>query len=135
MIPIVLALSTTCVVAFNNVNLLKNGNAEERFSFDGYFDRIEHGYGHKSHGGYHSGENFYYQIFTFICSFMIQIHSIQTKAKISDHGYGHKSKGYKSHGGYGHDDHKGYKSHGGYGHDDHKGYKSHGGYGHDFHFF
>ena len=66
---------------------------------------------------------------------MIQIHSIQTKAKISDHGYGHKSKGYKSHGGYGHDDHKGYKSHGGYGHDDHKGYKSHGGYGHDFHFF
>ena len=52
MIPIVLALSTTCVVAFNNVNLLKNGNAEERFSFDGHFDRIEHGgYGHKSHKG------------------------------------------------------------------------------------
>ena len=45
-----LGLNTLYVVAFRDV--IKNGNAEERFSFDGYFDRIEHGgYGHKSHKG------------------------------------------------------------------------------------
>ena len=45
-----LGLHTLYVVALHDV--IENGNAEERFSFDGYFDRIEHGgYGHKSHKG------------------------------------------------------------------------------------
>ena len=45
-----LGLKTLCVSALYDV--IKNGNAEERFSFEGYFDRIEHGgYGHKSHKG------------------------------------------------------------------------------------
>ena len=45
-----LGLQSLYVVALHDV--INNGNAEERFSFDGYFDRIEHGgYGHKSHKG------------------------------------------------------------------------------------
>ena len=45
-----LGLNAFLVVAFHDA--IENGNAEERFSFDGYFDRIEHGgYGHKSHKG------------------------------------------------------------------------------------
>ena len=45
-----LGLNILYVVAFRDD--IENGNAEERFSFDGYFDRIEHGgYGHKSHKG------------------------------------------------------------------------------------
>ena len=45
-----LGLQSLYVVALHDV--INNGNAEERFSFDGYFDRIERGgYGHKSHKG------------------------------------------------------------------------------------
>ena len=50
MIFLILGLQTLYVVALHDV--IENGNAEERFSFDGYFDRIERGgYGHKSHKG------------------------------------------------------------------------------------
>ena len=52
MFLIFLALNAIYVFAFNDFDFMKNGNAEERFSFDGHFDRIEHGgYGHKSHKG------------------------------------------------------------------------------------
>ena len=48
-----LGLNTFLVVAFHDAT---NENAEERFSFDGHFDRIEHGgYGHKSHKGTKEG--------------------------------------------------------------------------------
>ena len=51
-----LGLNTFLVVAFHDA--LENGNAEERFSFDGHFDRIEHGgYGHKSHKGTTGGSH------------------------------------------------------------------------------
>ena len=54
MIFLFLGLNTFLVVAFHDA--LENGNAEERFSFDGHFDRIEHGgYGHKSHKGTNGG--------------------------------------------------------------------------------
>ena len=54
MFLIILALNAIYAIAFNDFDM-KNGNAEERFSFDGYFDRIEHGY--KSHGGYHEDDH------------------------------------------------------------------------------
>ena len=50
MLFLFLGLQTLSVVALHDV--IQNGNAEERFSFDGYFHRIERGgYGHKSHKG------------------------------------------------------------------------------------
>ena len=55
MIILFLALSTTYVVAFNAP--VNGGFAEERFSFDGYFDRIEHGYGHHHSKGINGNSN------------------------------------------------------------------------------
>ena len=54
MFLIILALNAIYGIAFNDFDIMENGNAEERFSFDGYFDRIEHGY--KSHG-YHEDDH------------------------------------------------------------------------------
>ena len=48
MVLLFLALSSASVVAFNAT--FESGIAEERFSFEGFFDRIEHGYGHHSKG-------------------------------------------------------------------------------------
>ena len=58
MFLIFLALNAIYVFAFNDFDFMKNGNAEERFSFDGYFDRIEHGYG-GYHDDHHSKGNNY----------------------------------------------------------------------------
>ena len=65
-----LGLNTLYVVAFRDV--IKNGNAEERFSFDGYFDRIEHGgYGHKSHKGTLEGQTEMWNFILSPCSHVI----------------------------------------------------------------
>ena len=66
-----LGLNTLYVVAFRDV--IKNGNAEERFSFDGYFDRIEHGgyHGHKSHKGTWKGHSVMWNFMSSPCSLVI----------------------------------------------------------------
>ena len=56
MVLLFLALSSVSVVAFNAT--FDRGIAEERFSFDGFFDRIEHGYGHHHSKGINGDFNF-----------------------------------------------------------------------------
>ena len=67
-----LGLHSLYVVALHDVR--ENGNAEERFSFDGYFDRIEHGgYGHKSHKGTWEGHSVMWNFMLSPCSLVIVI--------------------------------------------------------------